>query len=249
VPAPTDPDPGLESRRKQLLERGDPNVMKPAPVVDQTKAPPNPADLLKVISRDVMQVGAIKVDLAKGTADIPVTVAAPSGPLEYAMVAPGGKAYESVLKTTVTAIELRFALTLLGFEGTPVDAHGKLPAATPADTVMASVRIGSKTRPLADLMLDQRTQKPVKDAPWQVVGFADADRDAALRGAELMTVITREEYAPLRYTLDAGNPYVRDQGLVANKATLPPPGTELTLVLSRRPDAPPPKVQSPGRTP
>jgi hypothetical protein len=249
VPAPTEPDPDYVKRRDELLKRGDPRVMQPAPVVDTSKPPVNPADLLQVISRDVMKVGAIKIDLKAGTAEVPAVVAAPYGPLEFVLVTEGGKAYESLLTVKSTAIELRFALTLLGFEGTRLDAQGKLPAATAADSVIAAVRIGDKTRPLSELMIDQRTNKPGKNAPWQVIGFSDADRDAALRTTELMTLVPREALSPLRYTIDAGNPYVRGQGLIGNKASLPPAGTEVTLVLSRLPDAPAPKTMSPGRAP
>lgn len=249
IPSPTAPDLGYEERRAELLKRGDPAMMQPAPVYDEKVPEQTAADLVKAVSKDVLMVGAIRVDLAKGRAELPAKVVVVSAPLEYIMVSPWGKAYESMLTVTATVVELRLALTLLGLEGTMPDASGKVAAPTAADTVTAALRVDGKERPLAWFLIDRRVKKPLADAPWQVIGFRDADRNAALRTQELMTLVARDQLAPLRITTDVGNVYAGpDHGVVADPKKLPAAGTEVTLVLARRVDAPPSKAASPSVT-
>ncbi|HRK46189.1 MAG TPA: hypothetical protein PK324_11230, partial [Nocardioides sp.] len=118
-------------------------------------------------------------------------------------------------------------------------ADGSLPAATAADSVLVAVAVDGKERPLADFLIDNRSGKRAPDAPWQVVGFRPADRALALSTENFMTLVPRDVYAPLRITIDAGNPYAGpDQGLGLNKRTMPATGAKVSLVLRRRPDAP-----------
>lgn len=243
----TQPDPDFEKNRAELLRRGDPEMMKPAKVVDGSGPAATAADMIKVVSKDVMKVGAITVDLKAGRAELPAMVAFPTGPLEYVMVGVKGKAYESVFTVEAKAVELRLALTLLGFEGTVPAADGTLPAATAADSILVAVKVDGKERPLADYLVDNRSGKRAPDAPWQVVGFRDADRALALSTENFMTLVPRDVHAPLRITIDAGNPYAGpDQGLGLNKRTMPATGSKVTLVLRRRPDAPaaPPRTSA-----
>lgn len=245
IPGPTEPDLGFEARRAELLRRGDPDMMKAAPVTGGSATPAtDPAEMIKVIARDVMMVGAIRVDLAAGTAEFPAVAASPTGPIEYVLVGQGGKAYESLFVAEVSVVELRLGLTLLGFEGTTPGADGAISAATATDSVLATVRIAGKERPVAGFLIDAQTGKPPATAPWQVVGFRPADRAAALAGRELMTVVRRDVLTPLQFTIDAGNPY-SGQGLLANPKALPPAGSAVTVVLRRRPDAPASVPRSP----
>lgn len=256
IPSATEPDVNYEARRDELLRRGDPERMKPAPVIDQNAPATDPAEMIKVVSRDVMMVGASRVDLAAGTLEIPVENAAPLGPIEYVLVARGGKAYESLFVADVSVVEVRLALTLLGYEGTIPTDDGKVAPPTAADTVLASVRIGDQERPLSHFLIDRRTGKAPADAPWQVLGFRTIDRAGAVHAKELMAVISRDVLVPLRATVDAGNPYAQGQGLQSRAGSLPAAGTKVTLVLRRRPDAPrpapaggSPSPAAPARTP
>ena len=250
IPSPTAPDLGYEARRAELLKRGDPALMPTNPVQDPNAPPPsNPADLIKPVGKDLLMVGPIKVDLAKGTAALPAKVVAVNAPLEYIAVSPWGKSYESMLTVTANNVELRLALTLLGYEGTMPDESHKVAAPTNADTVTASLRIGDKERPIGWYLIDRRTKKPPVDVAWQVIGFRNSDRNAALYMQELMTLVPRDYLAPLRLTIDVGNVYAGpDEGVIADPAKTPAAGTECTLVLQRRADAPSPKPPSPSIT-
>ena len=241
----TDPDPGYEARRAELLRRGNPEMMKDAPVM-VTKAPDvDTARMIKPIGKDLLMVGSIKVDLARGRAEIPAKAAELQGdnaPLEYIGVTASGKAYESLLTVNTTAIELRLALSMMGFEGTIPDSKGDVAAPTVEDTVLVSAIVAGKERPISAYLVDRKTKKSPKDFPFQVVGFRPEDRDQALLTKDFFTLVARYLYAPLRYTLDAGNPYEGpDTGYTSNKKTMPPIGGDLTLVLTRRPE----KVMTP----
>lgn len=250
IPAPTAPDLDYEKRRAELLKRGDPALMPTNPVPDPNATPnTTPADLIKPVSKDVMMVGPIRVDLAKGTAEMPARVVAINAPLEYIAVTPWGKSYESMLTVMTNAVELRLALTLLGYEGTMPDAAGKVAAPTVADTVTASLRVDAKEKPIAWYLIDRRTKKPPVDVAWQVIGFRDRDRVDTLNSQELLTIVARDQRAPLRLTVDVGNVYAGpDEGIVADPKKAPAAGTEVTLVLARRPGAPPLQTPSPSVT-
>jgi hypothetical protein len=230
VPGPTEPDPGYEARRDELLRRGDPAMMKDAPVIDQSQPPPEATatDLIKTVSKDVMMVKAIRVDLAKRRLEIPATVALQKGMLEFIGVAPGGKAYESMLTLDATAVQLRLALTLLGFEGTDAAKEGQ--------TLTAKVRLerGGKDVevPIEELLIDRRTGKAPKNLRWWVTGFADADKNDALRTTQLVSLVAHEAFAPLRVEGDTGNPYAGpNQGLTTDPAKVPAVTTPVTLIL------------------
>jgi hypothetical protein len=239
-PPPTAPDPGYEERRRLLLQRGNPEMMKAAPVAQTTAPDVKPEQLIKSLGKDLLQVGTnIKVDLAKGRAEIPAKVAATTQPLEYVAVGPNGKAYESLLIVDVTAIELRLALSLMGYDGTmPQKPEGKVAPATPEDTVFLSAIVGGKERPVSAYMIDKKTKKPPKDIPWQVIGFQAEDRDQSLLTRDFFTLVARDYFAPVRYSIDPGNSYAGpDEGYVGNPKALPADAT-VTLVIKRNPAKP-----------
>jgi hypothetical protein len=108
--------------------------------------------------------------------------------------------------------------------------------------------IGDKDVPVSSWLIDRKTGKAPKDLPWQVVGFRDDARTAALTTTSFLTLVPRDTAAPLRISGDAGNPYAGpDQGLGTDPAKVPPVGTELTLIIARHPDAPALPPSSPGQ--
>jgi hypothetical protein len=230
LPGPTEPDPDYEARRDELLRRGDPAVMKDAPVVDQSKPPAEATatDLIKTVSKDVMMVKSIRVDLAKRRLEIPGTVTLQKGMLEFIAVAPAGKTYESMLSVDASAVQLRLALTLLGFEGTQ--------AASPGQTLTAALRLKRDGKdvevPIEDVLIDRRTGKAPKDLRWWVTAFGDAEKNEALSTNQLVSLVAHERFAPLRVEGDTGNPYAGpDQGLTTDPEKVPAVTTPVTLIL------------------
>jgi hypothetical protein len=242
-PPPTAPDATYEERRRLLLVRGNPEMMKDAPIAQTTAPDVNAKDLLKPIGKDLWQVGRIKVDLAKGRAELPAKVAASAEmPLEYIAVAPSGKAYESLLTIDTSSIELRLALSLLGYEGTMPDKEGTAPAATAEDSVMLAAIVGGKERPISAYMIDKKSKKPPKDVPWQVLGFQPDRRDQALLTKDFFTLVARDVFAPVRYSIDPGNSYAGPNEGYTGNAKLLPKDAAVTFVVKRNPakPAPPP---------
>src|SRR5688500_862698 len=88
IPPATEPDPGYEARRDELLRRGDPAMVKDAPVLGQEETPPEASvsEMIKPVSKDVMLVKAIRVDLAARTLEIPAKVWLEEGILEFIAV-------------------------------------------------------------------------------------------------------------------------------------------------------------------
>lgn len=239
-PPATAPDTTYEARRKLLLQRGDPNMMKDAPVAE-TKAPEiDPGKLIKPVGKDLLLIGGhLKVDLGKGRIEIPAQVASPGAPLEYVAVSPNGKAYESLLIVDTNAIELRLALSLLGYEGVIPSDKGQIPPADADNSVLVSAIVGGKERPIAAYLIDRATKKPPPEHPWEVVSFRPDDKDQSLLTRDFFTLVQRDYFAPLQYSIEAGNPYAGpNQGYSGNEKLLPPAKGELTLVIKRRPDKP-----------
>lgn len=235
----TEPDPGYEARRAELLRRGNPEMMKEAPELPTTAPDVKAQQLIKPLGKDLVQVGTIKVDLAAGRLEIPAKVGSPAAPLEYVGVTPEGKAYESLLTVETNAVELRLALSLIGFEGVVPSPTGEVPPPTVNDTVLLAAMFGGKERPVSSLLVDRRTKKAPKDTPWQVIGFRAENRDQALLTKDFFTLVARDTYAPLRYTIDPGNPYAGpNEGYSGNPKAFPADG-KLTLVIKRRTERPP----------
>jgi hypothetical protein len=224
IPPATEPDLGYEARRDELLRRGDPAMMQPAPVfgADEPPAEASATDLVKSVSKDVMMVKAIKVDLAKRRLEIPGKVALREGVLEFIAVTPAGKTYESLFTIDATAVQLRLALTLLGLEGKEGEAGVTVSVALPGGEV-----------PLGDLLVDRKTGKKVSDLRFSVVPFEDKDKSAALRSEQMLSLVEHEPFAPLRVVGDHGNPYQGpDQGLGLASKKVPEVGTAITLILT-----------------
>jgi hypothetical protein len=238
---PTAPDTTYEERRKLLLQRGSPEMMKDAPVATTTAPEVKPEQLIKPLGKDLLQVGTIKVDLAKGRAEVAAKVGATTEPLEYVAVATNGKAYESLFTIDTNAVELRLALSLMGYEGTmPEKNTGNVTPATDEDTVFLAAIVGGKERPVAAYLIDKKTKKAPKDIPWQVIGFQPEDRDQALLTKDLFTLVQRDRHAPVRYSVDPGNSYAGpNEGMIGNPKLLPADAA-VTLVIKRNPKRPAP---------
>jgi hypothetical protein len=220
IPRPQDPDPDWEKRRDELLRRGNPEVMKDAPVIDQSQPPPEASatDLIKSVSKDVLMVKNVKVDLAKRRIEIPGTIVLQSGFLEFIAVTPAGKTYESMLSVDTTAVQLRLAMTMLGLE-------------KEGDVVDISLSHGGKEAPLHEWLVDRKTGKPPAPLRFHVVPFADAEKNIALRSEQMISLVAHEPHPPLRVIGDLGNPYAgADQGIGLSKK-VPAVGTAVTLIL------------------
>jgi len=74
---------------------------------------------LKQISRDIFQLGAVRLDKNKKTVQFPAQLNMKDGVIEYVLVNARGKSYESLLRTDVEPYYVHLAMLLIGAKGAP----------------------------------------------------------------------------------------------------------------------------------
>lgn len=85
--------------------------------------PPAPTNQpLREISRDIFQLGAVRLDKNRRTVQFPAQVNMKEGVVEYFLVQTRGKSYESLLRTDVEPYYIHLAMLLIGAQGAPPDA-------------------------------------------------------------------------------------------------------------------------------
>lgn len=85
-------------------------AQEPAPTTNQP---------LRQISRDVFQLGDVRLDKRLKTVEFPAQMNMNEGLIEYLLVNSHGKAYESLLRTDVEPYSIQLAMLLIGAKGAP----------------------------------------------------------------------------------------------------------------------------------
>jgi len=227
-----------ERTRDALLARGDPNLMRPAPV-HGLGAPSEKLDaqaikrLVRPLSDTVLEIDALRIDLEAHSVEIPAAVALKEGILEYLVVTISGKAYESAFTADVVPLHLRLALTLAGFEeATPDNPRG-------GDAVRVLVRYANAAGkemsvPATALLVDRRTGRAPPALSWRFTGSDVHDGQVTADSTGSLVATRFDPTALVNATLDTGNPYEGPQtGLGVNKAVMPAVGTPVRLLLVR----------------
>jgi hypothetical protein len=83
------------------------------------ETPPTNAPPLRQISRDIYELGAVRLDKSAHTIRFPAQVNLREGLMEYVMVNTRGKSYESLLRTDVEPYAIHLAMLLIGAKGAP----------------------------------------------------------------------------------------------------------------------------------
>jgi len=87
--------------------------------------PPPPASTnepLRQISRDIFQLGAVRLDKNRRTVQFPAQFNMKEGVIEYLLVDARGKSYESLLVTDTEPYYIHLAMLLIGAKGAPQTA-------------------------------------------------------------------------------------------------------------------------------
>ncbi len=87
-------------------------VAQPHPTV--TNQPP-----LTQISRDIFQLGSVRLDKVRRTVQFPAVMNLREGVIEYFLVHTRGKSYESMLRTDTEPYYIHLAMLLIGARGAP----------------------------------------------------------------------------------------------------------------------------------
>jgi len=226
----------LDERRKRLLAMAGPEMRKAMLAKPGVIPTAHPSEVVHV-STGVVRIGDATVHLKKGRIEIPGVVALKSGEIiEYLVVGPNGKAYESVFSVETKTTHFRLALTLAGLRPAAPSPTNKPSPITPESSMRILVRVsdkpGAKETPAVLFTRDRQTDKPLNQPTWQMTGFTRSFELTAMTGGQL--VATRyDQTALVNATSETGNPYASAKtGLVVSDKT-PAVGTKVTLVFMR----------------
>jgi hypothetical protein len=157
--------------------------------------PPAPStnEPLRQISRDVFQLGPVRLDKSRKTVQFPAQLNMNDGVIEYLLVNARGKSYESLLRTDTEPYDIHLAMLLIGAKGAPQTAqllnapivpfHVNRPAAAsnspPALAIQGdcvSVEIawqsakGQWQLPAEDCIMNLATKTNASRGPWTYNG-------------------------------------------------------------------------------
>jgi acylphosphatase len=187
---------------------------------------------------------AIRVDEKARSVSIPAVVAKQQtyaelkGAIEYALVAKGGKEYESLFVTDRPPAEIREALLRIGLRGGQPATEDALPGGQRVNVFVACEADGKAVRrPLDDFLLDTRTGQPVPPAPWTFTGSAatiDPDTGQAMLQASLTGSLIGLHPADASPLFQNARPESRQENIYRpNLKALPPAGTRVRIVFER----------------
>jgi hypothetical protein len=156
--------------------------------------PPAPTNNpLTQISRDIFQLGAVRLDKNRKTVQFPAQLNMKEGVVEYLLVNVRGKTYESLLSTDIEPYYIQLAMLLIGGKGAPPTAailnapsqpfHVNRPAgatnlppvlAIPGDPVTIELAWqsanGRQLLRAEDCMINLTTRTNVSHGPWTYNG-------------------------------------------------------------------------------
>jgi hypothetical protein len=154
------------------------------------EAPTN--EPLRQISRDIFQLGAVRLDKGRKTVQFPAQVNMKEGVVEYFLVNTRGKSYESLLRTDIEPYYIELAMLLIGAKGAPQTTalsnapsqpfHVNRPAASNAPPALAiqgdpvtieltwQTADGRKQVRAEDCIMNLTTKQSASHGPWTYNG-------------------------------------------------------------------------------
>lgn len=212
---------------------------------------------LKQTGTNTYRIGRVEFDKQKRSVSLPASVCIRDQIIEYALVATGGKTYESLLETEASPEDVHLALLLLNVSQVPVLGEPKQPAPIPV-TNAVQIEVCWQTNgqtitvPLAELicLTDGHANDPGQPMTldqWLYNGsLFDQWGFAAQREGSLIALIRD----PVALVNNPGADRDNDLIHVPNIRLLPERGMPVQIVLRLpEPVSPPPPVPIPGVTP
>lgn len=199
---------------------------------EQSTAPTNSP--LKQISKDVFEIGKVRLDKARRTVSFPAAVNMQEGLMEYLLVAAGGKLHESVLVTEVEPYHIHLAMLFIGAKGAPVLKPGERVAEkeVKGDPITVWVNWQSKRVRIESFILNKESNKPMSEGNWTYNGsWVFEGTFIAQREKSIIAIITDHDAL-------VNNPrpgHDNDEMWPANKFRIPTPGTKMTVTFELPP--------------
>jgi hypothetical protein len=142
--------------------------------------------MLKQISPDVFQLGAVRLDKSRKTVQFPAQLNMKEGVIEYLLVNVRGKSYESLLRTDTEPYYIHLAMLLIGARGAPQTAallnapsvpfHVNRPASATNSSPLLAIQGDPVTIELAWQTPAGRTQLPAEDCIMNLATKTNASR-------------------------------------------------------------------------
>lgn len=202
---------------------------------------PSPAATATADRPKARAEAGLRVDEKARSVAVPAVVAKQEtyaelkGAIEYALVATGGKAYESLFVTDCPAGEIDEALGRIGLRRRRPATEETGPGGQRVN-LFIEYEDGGKTvrRPLGDFLLDKRTGQPTPPAPWTFTGSAeviDPDSQKPILQASLTRSIIGLHPADASPLVQNVRPESRQDNLYRpNLKALPPAGTAVRIL-------------------
>ncbi|MGP8198575.1 MAG: YdjY domain-containing protein [Limisphaerales bacterium] len=160
-------------------------VLPPFCVGEPPPAPSN-NEPLRQISRDVFQLGAVRLDKSRKTVQFPAQLNMNDGVIEYLLVNARGKAYESLLRTDTEPYDIHLAMLLIGAKGAPQTAallnapivpfHVNRPATATNSSPALAIQGDCVSIELAWQSANGRRQLPAEDCIMNLATKTNASR-------------------------------------------------------------------------
>jgi hypothetical protein len=207
-------------------------------------APAGPGPAFKLVSPSVFALGKVLLDKTNRTVSFPALVNMTEAIVEYAVVTPGGKTHESLLRTEAEPHHIHVAMLLLnaataGFDSFPTNAARPLPGER--IRVELAWAAGGRTNraPVESWLLNRKTRSPMADCDWVYNGSrAMAGVFLAQRDGSVVSLIADPDALVNNGRSDRDD----DELWEVNSARVPPLDTPVTVSfqLSSAPSGPSP---------
>ena len=157
------------------------------------------------------------------------------GAIEYAVVAKGGKEYETLFTLEATPDELCQALLKIGLQPGEPAREGSPPRGQPVHILVECEADGQPVRrALDEFVLYLKTGRPVATGPWTFTGSAkayDPTTNKDVIQAALSKSIVGLHWMDTSPLLQNPRPEAKEENLYkANAALMPKPGTPVRLI-------------------
>lgn len=217
-------------------EQTAPNKLLPPP-----PPPPLPEEQLmaqtpplQMVAPGVFEIDGCRILKQENRIEIPAEVNMDKGLLEYVLVGNTGKLHESLLRTRISPYSLQIALLLMGLEGSldPLIEQGQ--NKTPqGDRVQISVRWQDqgKEKKIPVEQWITKGDKPAPSLPWVYTGSVVANGVFLAQIEKSIIALFHDPTALIDHQLPEGSD---DQIWQANNGTVPPVGTQLTVIIEKK---------------
>lgn len=190
---------------------------------------------LQEIGAGVYALGEIRIYVREGRIEFPAQINMSEGLLEYLLVGEQGKVHESLLVTPVHASNLQIALLMLGLEGSknPLTMQGeaRIPEGSPV-RIQVRLRNEQLNKMVAvEQWIANRTSGQAMDPmDWIFTGSIIDNGQFMAQVEKSLVAIFHDPIAIIDNPLQAG---ANDEFWNVNKATVPPVGTEVTVLIQK----------------